>query len=117
MTKVIIMVQKDSFHSFHHPKKMELLISYKSGPTQELVPFPTDSKSESESNLKRKEVKECINVLRNFEKEFHFSFKKLRRLARSQLFILHKKYMFYDSPELYYGEIKKLMEFELHLER
>lgn len=53
-----------------------------------------------------------ISTLKEIEKEFDFHFHSLRRIARSQLFILLKTYIHTHSSELYLSEIQKIIMYE-----
>ena len=102
------MIEKESFRN---NVKMQSLIIPKSGPLEEKYPIKRDI------NLRKEYFQNLLEVIKELERTFHFSYKRLRRLARSQLFILLKKYVRNNAPDLYLEEIKKLLKFELTLEK
>lgn len=57
-------------------------------------------------------VDKLISTLREVEKELDFQFHSLRRIARSQLLILLKKFIYTNSSEFYLSEIQKLIMYE-----
>lgn len=97
----------DRKESFIELSKMELIISYKN----EMHSPATSSLSPRSPN--REVINSFTSIIEELELRYNFRLRNLRRIARSQLFILLKKYIYNNSPELYLGEIHKLLQHEL----
>lgn len=76
------------------------------------VNFPSNS-------FKNQELEELgqaiIDSVHSLERQHKFSFKRLRTIAKNQLFILIKKSLITNSPDMYQGEIEKLIGYELSI--
>jgi hypothetical protein len=62
-------------------------------------------------------VQSILDKVHFLETKYTFRFKDLRSIARNQLFILVKKSIITDSPEMYQEECKKLILYERSVQK